>query len=415
MASLKDRLMVQKREIEARRKEPYIERDQTLKGMEKNVINVIMGPRRSGKSTFAIHELLKKDHFGYVNFDDEELIELEDYDELIEKMSVVYSSPKTLFFDEIQNLKNWELLVNRLQRQGFNLVVSGSNANILSMEMATHLTGRHVSTTILPLSFSEFLKAFGEITEAETKAKFDLYLEWGGYPEPLAKKMDYKDYLSTLFDSVIYKDIVKRFKIRNPSAFENLALYVISHASNAYSYNSLAELTKVKSPNTVEKYLAYLEEAFLIFRINRFSPKIKSQIKSDKKLYCIDNGLISAKGFRIFDRPSELYENVAAVHLWKKYGKSLFYYKSQQGGYEVDFVVREGTKITQLIQVAYELDSQKTQEREFRALVTASNDLRCENLVVLTNDYEVEKTFEWFGQKRKIKCIPLWKWLVASD
>lgn len=413
MVNLKDMLMVQKREIEARRKEQYIERGQALKGIEKNVINVIMGPRRAGKSTFAMHELLKEDHFGYVNFDDERLIELKDYDELIEKMNVVYSSPKTLFLDEVQNLKNWELFVSRLQRQGFNLVISGSNANILSREMTTHLTGRHTSTAILPLSFSEFLKAFGEITEAEAKAKFDLYLEWGGYPEPLVKKLDYKDYLSTLFDSVIYKDIVKRFKIRNPSAFENLALYVISHASNSYSYNALAELTKVKSPNTVEKYLAYLEEAFLVFRVNRFSSKIKSQIKSDKKLYCIDNGLISAKGFRIFDRPSELYENAAAVHLWKKHGRGLFYYKSQQGDYEVDFAVREGTRITQLIQVYYDLDHQKTQEREFRALVTASKELRCDNLVVLTNDYEAEKTFEWFGKKRKIKCIPLWKWLMA--
>lgn len=444
MVNVKDRLIVQKREIEERGKEPYIERDMSLKGPGKNIINVIMGPRRAGKSTFAFHELLKRGPFGYVNFDDEKLIELEDYDDLIEKMNVVYNNPKTLFLDEIQNLKNWELFVNRLQRQGFDLVISGSNANILSKELATYLTGRHLTTTILPLSFSEFLEFFKEkfvkgdileggieeggqirtpivsitkglqLTEAEIKAKFDVYLEWGGYPEPLVKNLDHKDYLSSLFDSVIYKDIVKRFKVRNPSAFENLALYVISHASNAYSYNTLAELTKVKSPNTVEKYLAYLEEAFLIFRISRFSLKMKSQIKSDKKIYCIDNGLLSAKGFRIFDTPSEWHENVAAVHLWKKHGKNLFYYKSQQGNYEIDFAVREGTKITQLIQISYDLNDQNTRTREFRALVTASKDLGCDNLLVLTHDYEAEETFEWFGEKRKIKCVPLWKWLPIT-
>ncbi len=412
MINVKDRIIVQKREMEGKRKEPYIERSQALKGTGKNIVSVIMGPRRAGKSTFAFHELLKGDPFGYVNFDDEKLVDLEDYDDLIEKMNAVYNNPKTLFLDEIQNLKNWELFVNRLQRQGFNLVISGSNANILSKELATHLTGRHLTTTILPLSFSEFLRASEELTEAEIKAKFDVYLERGGYPEPLVKNLDYKDYLSTLFDSVIYKDIVKRFRIRNAPAFENLALYVVSHASNAYSYNTLAELTKVKSPNTVEKYLAYLEEAFLIFRINRFSPKMKSQIKADKKIYCIDNGLIFAKGFRIFDRPSEWHENAAAVHLWKKHGKNLFYYKSQQGNYEVDFVIREGTKITQLIQISYDLKDQNTRTREFRALVTASKDLECDNLLVLTHDYEAEETFEWFGEKRKIKCFPLWKWLL---
>lgn len=442
IANLKDRLIVQKREIEAKAKETYIEREQEINEAKKGIIAVIIGPRRAGKSTFAVHKL--KEKFGYVNFDDEKLVDLKDYDDLIEQVNAVYGNPKTLFLDEVQNVEKWELLVNRLQRQGFDLVVSGSNANILSKELATHLTGRHSTTKILPLSFSEYLEFFklkmvkGEVveggieeggqirpriisttkgpqvqlTEAEIKAKFDQYLEWGGYPEPLVKKLDYKDYLSTLFDSVVYKDIVKRFRIRNPGAFEDLALYVVSHAANPYSYNTLAEVTKVKSPNTVEKYLNYLEEAFLIFRINRYSQKVKDQLKSDKKIYCIDNGLISAKGFRIFDRPSEWHENVAAVHLWKKHGKGLFYYKSSQGGYEVDFVVRDGTKITQLIQVSYDLSNSDTKTREFRSLITASKELRCDNLTVLTHDYEAEESFEWFGEKRKIRCIPLWKWLL---
>ena len=413
MINVKDRLLLQKNEIEERRKESYLEREQTLKDVEKRIIQVVLGPRRSGKSTFVLHELLKGASFGYGNFDDEDLVEMENYDELIEKINLLYDKPRTLFLDEVQNLKKWELFVNRLQRRGFNLVVSGSNANILSKEMATHLTGRHLSLSVFPLSFCEFLGASGEseLTDAESRAQFDKYLEWGGYPEPLAKKLNYKDYLSTLFDSVIYKDIVKRFRIRNPSALENLALFVISHISNKYSYTTLAEVTNTKSPPTVEKYLAYLEEAFLIFRIPRFSKKIKNQIRSDKKIYCIDNGLISAKSFKIFDRPSNLYENVVAIKLWKRFSKDLFYYRSSQGDYEVDFVIRKGNKITQLIQVCYSLDDQKTRMRELRALVSGSKDLGCDHLTVLTDDYESEETFEWFGEKRKLSCIPVWRWL----
>src|SRR3989338_62978 len=172
MINVKDRLLLQKKEIEERRKESYLEREQTLKDVEKRIIQVVLGPRRSGKSTFVLHELLKGASFGYVNFDDEDLVEMENYDELIEKINILYDKPRTLFLDEVQNLKKWELFVNRLQRRGFNLVVSGSNANILSKEMATHLTGRHLSLSVFPLSFCEFLGASGEseLTDAESRA-----------------------------------------------------------------------------------------------------------------------------------------------------------------------------------------------------------------------------------------------------
>ncbi len=415
MVSLRDVLILQKREINEFLAQKYIEREAVLKEKDKNIVKAIIGPRRAGKSSFVAHQLGGLEPFGYVNFDDERLVDLKNYDELVLAVKSVYGNPKILFLDEIQNAQKWELFVNRLSRQGFNIVVSGSNANLLSRELATHLTGRHLQTRLFPLSFKEYLSFFGmpsEMTEAEKKEKFIQYLEQGGYPEPLIKGIEHREYLTALFDAVIYKDIVKRYKIRNPYSFENLALYVISNAASAYSYNTLAAMTKVKSPSTVEKYLAYLEEAFLIFRVNRFSFKLKRQVNSDKKIYCIDNGLANAKGFQVFDNQGNQHENVAAVELWKTHANNLFYYKSQQGGYEVDFVIRKGYTVDQLIQVCFSLEKPETRSREFRALAAASRDLKCDNLVVLTGDYESTESFEWFGTKKTIKCIPLWKWLL---
>lgn len=416
MAGLRDVLLLQKREIEEQKKHRYIPRDAILKEKDKSIIKAVTGPRRAGKSSFVVHEL-SETPWGYINFDDEKLVDVKDYDELIEGMKTVYGNPRTLFLDEVQNLEKWELFVNRLQRQGFNVIVSGSNANLLSRELATHLTGRHLSTSIFPLSFREFLRFFGtasEMTEAEIKEKFNQYITNGGYPEPLVKNLNYKDYLSTLFDSVVYKDVVKRYRIRNPASFEDLATYVISNTANAYSYNTLARVTKVKSVNTVEKYLSYLEEAYLIFRVNRFSFKLRHQIKSDKKIYCIDNGLSTAKAIRATDAQGKALENVAAIQLWKNDGKNLFYYKSRQGGYEVDFVVRKGPAVSQLIQVCLDLENPETKSREFRALCTASQELECNNLLVLTGDYESKERFEWFGTKKTIQCIPAWKYLLNA-
>src|SRR3990167_7446972 len=167
---LKDILLIQKREIEKRLKEDYIERSVKLKNQD--LINVVVGPRRSGKSFFAIHALNKMGNFGYVNFDDEKLVEIKDYDEIVNAVNSLYNNPKYILFDEIQNLRNLEMFVNRLQRQGYNLVITGSNSKLLSKELSTHLTGRHIPITIFPFSFKEFVKIGGkELTKSEIKEK----------------------------------------------------------------------------------------------------------------------------------------------------------------------------------------------------------------------------------------------------
>ena len=266
-------------------------------------------------------------------------------------------------------------------------------------------------------SFKEFLKFQNkELTESEIKERLNSYLELGGYPEPLVKDLNYKDYLLTLLDSVIYKDIVKRFKIRSVQGIEDLSSYLISNIAKDYSYNTLMKITKCKSVHTVEKYFNYLEESFILFKLNKFSFKLKEQVNSPKKIYCFDNGFVAVKAFRISRDIGKIYENCVAVQLKKlEFEKktNIFYWKNQQQQ-EVDFVVKENTKVKQLIQVCYDIADLKTKKREVRALIQASEELKCKNLLIITQDYEGEVTEEWFGVKRNIKFIPLWKWLFKK-
>ena len=412
MVPVRDILLLQKRELEARLSEMYVEKEVKIKESG-NLIRVVTGPRRAGKSFFAIHHLSKLGKFGYANFDDEKLVEVEDYDEIIGAINSLYGKPKRILFDEIQNLKNWELFANRLQRQGYNLVITGSNSNLLGRELATHLTGRHALTQIFPFSFREFIKLDGtELTEAETREKLVHYLTCGGYPEPLVKRLDHREYLSTLLGSVIYKDIVKRFRIRSSQAVEDLALYLISNAAKEFSYNTLSRVTGCRSVHTVEKYLRYLEETFLLFRLGRFPFKVKEQIASGKKIYCIDNGFFNSSASSFSHDIGRLYENAVAIELKRleAEGAKIYYWKNEQQE-EVDFVVKRGVKVAQLIQVCCKPEG-GTEKREIRALLKASKDTGCRNLLVITEKAEKTAQMEWFGIRRKVRFIPLWKWLL---
>ena len=414
LQEIKEIITLQKREIETKLKEKYIERNQDLK-LDNDLIKVIVGPRRAGKSFFAIHFLNKKGKFGYVNFDDEKLTEVDNYDEIITAMNSIYDNPKFVLFDEIQNLPKWELFANRLQRQGYMLIITGSNSNLLSKELATHLTGRHLLTNIFPFSFKEYLKFEGkELTNTEIKERLSKYMFNGGYPEILSKKVELKEYLSLLFGSILYKDIIKRYKIRNPQQIEDLATYLISNIANEYSYNSLAKIGKIKSSHTIEKYLSYLEESFVLFSLSRFSYKVKEQLSSNKKVYCIDNGFIQAKSFKASPDLGKLYENLVASKLKKQEvdEKLRFYYWKNQQQEEVDFVIKEGLKVKQLIQVCFNIKDLQTKNREIRAIIKAGKELKCNNLLIITEDTDKEEKVEWFGNKAVIKFIPLWKWLL---
>jgi len=417
MNNIRDILLVQKRELERIEKESYIEREIDYTKFKSPLIKVIMGPRRAGKSFLAYHIIKNLGKFGYVNFDDERIIGIKNYDEIITALNSIYNNPENLLFDEIQNLKKWELFVNRLHRMGYNIIITGSNSKLLSRDLSTHLTGRHIPIVVFPFSFREYLKTEKkELTEMEIKNKFRDYIVYGGYPEPLMKNIDYRDYLSILFDSILFKDIVKKFNLRLVSGIEDLALFLITNIGKEFSYNTLTKLTKCKSVHTVQKYLDYFEEAFIFFTVNRFSYKVKEQILSSKKIYCIDPGFVYAKEIKLTPDIGRLYENVAAIFLKKleMEGKIKFYYWKSPVGKEVDFVVEKGRDIIQLIQVCYDLTDPKTKMREYTSLIHASKMLGCNNLIILTEDYEKIEDIEWQGVKREIKFIPLWKFLIGG-
>lgn len=415
---VKDILVVQQQELNAKLKEPYLERKADPSKLDNSLIKVIIGPRRAGKSFFALHFLKQQGTFGYVNFDEERLLKVKDYDSIIEAMNAVYDNPKYVLLDEIQNLPQWELFVNRLQRKGMNLIVTGSNSHLLSKELATHLTGRHLLIPILPFSFKEYLGMHTEkLSSHQIKEKLDKFVVTGGYPEPFVKQMDYIDYLSTLFNAILYKDIIRRHTIRFPKGMEDFAYYLLSNSASEYSYTTLSKMTPVKSVHTIQKYLDHLEEAFILFSLKRYSSKVKEQIKSNKKIYAVDNGFIYAKAFKSSPDWGKLYENVVAQELKRKELDNkinLFYWKAPTQE-EVDFVVQEGTKVTQLIQVCYDLRHPDTRKREVKALLKAGQELRCDNLLILTSDQESEEETEWFNLKGRIKIMPLWKWLLERN
>lgn len=395
----------------------YVQREGLLnarKSMKNNLIKVIVGPRRAGKSVFAI-QMLEGLDFAYLNFDDERLLDIFDYDDLLKAIRQVYGETKCILFDEIQNLRNWELFLNRLHRKGLNLVITGSNSRLLGRELATHLTGRYIQFQIFPFSFSEFLRARNFVIDETLDMKerqgmllnlLNEYLDKGGYPEILIKNIDPKSYITTLVESILFKDIVKRYNVRYAKKLHDLGLYLITNHSNEFSYTRLKNALEFKSVHTVENYTDYLNEAFLIFNTERFSHKVKEQMKSPRKVYAYDTGVINAVKFKTAPDTGRLIENIVAIELLRR-GKEFYYYKTRDGK-EVDFTVKEGLKVSQLIQVCHDIDNDKTKKRETNALVKAANETGCDSLMVLTWDYE---TKESFGE-REIHYLPLWKWLV---
>ena len=414
---IRDILLLQQRELERRHQEPYVERTVDLRKFDNNLIKVIIGPRRAGKSFFAVHALRTIGSFGYVNFDDERLLTVVDYDEILNHLDTLYGHPKYLLLDEIQNVSRWELWINRLQRQGRRVIVTGSNSNLLSQELATHLTGRHVQTLLFPFSFSERLKWMNRaLTEAERKEALVQHIEDGGFPEPLIYNLNRHEYLSSLLDSVIYKDVVKRFKIRAVQGLEDLVSYLLANIAQEYSFRALAGVTRCKSAHTAEKYLRHMEEALVFFSVKRFSWKIREQVSFNKKIYCMDNGLVTCRAFRFSSNFGRLCENLVAIALRKRELNrqvEVFYWKCSQTQQEVDFVVKEGFKIHSLIQVCAAMRDPKTEAREVRALINASKTLKCNQLILLTGNVEKTVSTAWFGIRRKIQYIPLWKWLSS--
>ncbi len=342
------------------RKENIINRELKINTLSGDVANVITGMRRCGKSILAF--LLTKDkNSAYVNFEDERLnIEAKELNAVLEAIYELKGDVEFIVFDEIQNVEGWERFVARLLTRK-KIIITGSNARLLSRELATFLTGRHIDYKLFPFSFREFLvfnnfKPNPYLTKdiAKTKKMLREYLEIGGLP--LAYKHG-RRFVSETYGDIIERDVIQRYRIKYRKLLKNLALYYVSNFSSYISFNGLKKLFKVKNVETVKNYSEYISNAYLLIFLRRFSFRLKEQEIAPKKVYCMDNGIITTMSFRFSKNFGRLMENLVAIELERKKsywfaGQEIYYWKDYRQR-EVDFVVMDGFRVKRLIRVTY--------------------------------------------------------------
>ena len=381
--------------------------------LQSRQIKLITGPRRTGKSTEALL-MLRGKNFAYLNFDDGKLLKEWDDDAVWESLQQVYPAFDYLLLDEVQNLDGWDLWVSKLYRLGVNMVITGSNAKLLSSEMATLLTGRYIQIEMLPFSLSEFFAWNGKSIpsvpseeEAAVQSLINDYLHHGGYPETVAARGIVQNYLSTLFDSIVWKDIAKRHNVRHVEDLNNLAMYLVSNFCNPFSANELAGELGLSSVATTKKFMGYLREPYLFYYLPRYNNKLKLMSKAPQKVYVVDNGFVEAKAFSVSENLGRLLENQVFIELVRRgydTDKSLFYYRSRNDK-EVDFVTRNGVRVEMLIQVCYDLSSERTLKREVDSLAECAEELKCSQLLIVTRNEE--RMIEKNGYK--IRIVPIGK------
>ena len=395
--------------LTARREEVYFD-------LNSQLAQIVIGVRRSGKSTICHKVLIQNNiNYAYVNFDDERLYHLktEDLNVVLEALYMVYGDFKYLFCDEIQNIPSWFLFVNRLLRQKIRLIITGSNAKLLSSELSTHLTGRYNQIELFPFSFSEIL-AYKNISAdddstlgiAHRKAAFEEYMSQGGFPE-LFEIKNKKAYIRNLFNSIILRDIKQRFSVRYPEALRKMADYLTDTLCSEINYKSLAKQFSFGSAHTAENYVSYLRQAYLLIGLQKFSFKSGERIRNEKN-YVIDTAFISTakEGFSEQNFGWRL-ENIVCIELFRRRNQTLndvYYYKN---GYEIDFVLVSDNKVVELIQVSADISSQKTFNREVNALFSAAAKLHCNNLTLIT----LNENRTYTAENQTINIVSVLKWL----
>lgn len=382
---------------------------------------VISGIRRAGKSTLLNQIINNYYNEGvyYFSFEDERLVdfEVDDFNSLYETFLELYGERKVFFFDEVQNVPKWEIFVRRMQDKKAKFFITGSNASLLSKELGTKLTGRCIAIELYPFSFHEFLTFKGHKVQensmsytterAAIKQCFTEYLKHGGMPEYLVYKNE--ALLKSVYEDILYRDIVARYDIKQVKALRELGLYFLSNIGTLFSYNNLKNTLGVGSMNTIKSYSDFLENSFLIFLISRFSYSLKQQFAANKKIYCIDNGLTESIAFQFSKNKGKFLENLVFVELKRKFPQ-IYYYKTSNN-LEVDFLIKNGKKDISLIQVSDNLHNEKTRQREIGSLSRAMDELKLKKGLILTEDTDDEVR----TNGKVILIQPIYKWLLDEQ
>lgn len=385
-----------------------------LAAIDDRRILILTGMRRSGKSTLLKQIMQHISNYCYVSFEDERFIDFEakEFEQLNEVLVEFYGEPKVYFFDEIQNIDKFETFVRRLQDQGKKVIMTGSNASLLSKELGTRLTGRYKSFEVYPFTFGEYLVLKGVklekkriyLTEHKVRLlqQFEKYLSEGGLPEYLKTGDD--DYVRTVYENILYRDIIARYAIRKQRAVRELANMLAANIASEFSYNSLKNALGLSNMVTVKEYISHFNDSYLFFELQRFDYSVRRQLALPKKAYVVDPAFSRLLGLNFSANKGRVLEDIVFIQM-KRERRDVYYYS---GKGECDFVVREGTRVKHAVQVCYALND-KNREREVGGLVEAMNEFGLKEGTILTFEQETEMR----ESGKRIKVIPAWKWLLG--
>ena len=383
----------------------------TDKGIEREMLakiklvpgyaSVISGIRRSGKSTLLRQLISDSTAFNYLNFEDVRIFgfELKDFKRLEDIFSEEGFSD-LYFFDELQNVEGWERYIRTLLDNKKTVVITGSNASLLSKELGSKLTGRHLRYELFPFSFKEFL-SFKDTKPSLNS--FEEYLQSGGMPENVKLQNDM--ILQELFNDIIARDITVRYNLRNPKLVKEVALYLLSNVGKEFSFQKLRKMYDLGSVNTIISLIGYYEDSYLLFTVPQFDFSFRSRLVNAKKVYAIDTGLIKANSVSFSQDRGRMLENVVFIHL-KRLSKEVFYFKKDN---ECDFITRDAKKKLELFQVCFELN-EDNKDREISGMLAAMDYTKQKTGIILTLDHTDELEFD----KKIIYVKPVWKWLLDT-
>ncbi len=414
-------LLDQKEELEALRNKSFCHRlEESQIDLNSNLAQVVIGVRRSGKSTLCFNALEKsKVRYAYVNLDDENLygLTVKDMNDILQVLYSIYGNFTHLFLDEIQNIKWWHLFVNRMLRKGMHVLLTGSNSKLLSGELASHLTGRHHTIELLPFSFRDWCNYNGIATAPLTTKNmgilmgaFDKYLRQGGFPELLIER-NHTSYIDSLFHNIITQDIQKRFNVKYIDSLERLAGHLLNISPAIIVKDKLQEQFGFKSHHTLGNYLSYLAQTYLVCKVSKYSTKSRERSVAEKA-YAIDVAFMNKRenalagenlGWRL--------ETIVYLELRRQIKteeEDIYYFDN--GNTEVDFIVCNGNKATGVYQVSYNIENPKTRRREVNGAITAAKTTKCSNVYILT-DHQSETIVQ---NGIKIKAMPVWEWIVRE-